>query len=495
VDGVTLNGSVNPNGHETTAWFKWGTDPNFSNGFTTTNPQALAAGTAPRNISFPLMGQSIGYFQAVASNIDGEVRGEVKPFSTTPGVPGAATGQASDVTGVGAVLNGTVNPNGLSTNAWFEWGEEQDLASFSTTAVQPMGVGVTGQPLNAALSGLSAGTTYYFRVAAENTAGSANGTISSFTPAFLPTVTTDPADSITVTEPSAGATFHGMVNPNGVATNAWFKYGTDPSLGSYSSTPPRPVGSATTDQPVSFPVNTLQPWRTYYFRVVAENMGGTQEGEIVSFTTGDYYVAVGDSITGGTGDDIPSDDTSSDGRNTGGGFEPILNDLLTLNKGYPHTVVNEGVGGDTSADGASWISTTLLNHPSAKYYLVMYGTNDADINTPVSRESYKNNMQTILSAILAAGKIPYLAKVPYTTDPLTSTTIIQEYNVVIDELASENGITTFTAPNDFYTYFKNNPGELPDGIHPNGAGYQSMAALWLTALTAPWRMTAMTDGK
>jgi lysophospholipase L1-like esterase len=75
--------------------------------------------------------------------------------------------------------------------------------------------------------------------------------------------------------------------------------------------------------------------------------------------------------------------------------------------------------------------------------------------------------------------------VPYTTDPLTSTTIIQEYNVVIDELASENGITTFTAPNDFYTYFQNNPGELPDGIHPNGAGYQSMAALWLTALTAP----------
>jgi hypothetical protein len=56
-----------------------------------------------------------------------------------------------------------------------------------------------------------------------------------------------------------------------------------------------------------------------------------------------YYVAIGDSITFGEGDDDPSDDISQDGRNSGGGYEPILNDRLTdMTGGVPHTIVNEG---------------------------------------------------------------------------------------------------------------------------------------------------------
>jgi hypothetical protein len=43
---------------------------------------------------------------------------------------------------------------------------------------------------------------------------------------------------------------------------------------------------------------------------------------------GAYYVAMGDSITRGSQDDIAYDDVSQDGRNTGGGYEPILNDLM-----------------------------------------------------------------------------------------------------------------------------------------------------------------------
>jgi lysophospholipase L1-like esterase len=194
------------------------------------------------------------------------------------------------------------------------------------------------------------------------------------------------------------------------------------------------------------------------------------------------YVAVGDSITAGSHDNISAD---------GIGFEPILGNLLTASKGYPNMIVNQGVSGNTSADGAASISSTLSNNPSAKYYLVMYGSNDAYIPAVRSGRglvqgqagysgSYKDNMQKILSAILAKEKTPYLAEVPYTSDPLRSITMIFEYNAVIDELVISNNISVTPPP--FYTYFQDHQGELADGLHPNGTGYQSMADLWFNAL-------------
>jgi len=153
------------------------------------------------------------------------------------------------------------------------------------------------------------------------------------------------------------------------------------------------------------------------------------------------------------------------------------------------------VSGTSSADGAASISSILSKYPSAKYYLVMYGSNDAynDVTTVAVPSgmgllpgeagyagSYKDNMQKIISAVLAAGKIPYLAEVPYTSDPLRSDAMIQEYNVVIDELVLTNNISVIPPP--FYAYFKAHPGELADGLHPNGTGYQSMANLWFGAL-------------
>jgi len=150
------------------------------------------------------------------------------------------------------------------------------------------------------------------------------------------------------------------------------------------------------------------------------------------------------------------------------------------------------VGGVNSAYGAANISTTLSAYPQAKYYLVLYGTNDAYIPALVPSGlgltpgddgysgSYKDNMQQIISNIVAAGKLPYLAKIPYTTRATQSLQSIGEYNQVIDELVSANGISI--TPPDFYGYFLAHQGELIDGLHPSGVGYQSMATLWLSAL-------------
>jgi lysophospholipase L1-like esterase len=197
------------------------------------------------------------------------------------------------------------------------------------------------------------------------------------------------------------------------------------------------------------------------------------------------YIAIGDSITEGImRDDIPAD---------GIGYEPILGTLLTNLKGYPIIVVKEGVSGVKSAYGAANISSTLSKYPSVQYYLVQYGTNDARVHGPPVPSglglipgdagyigSYKNNMQKIISAIKGVGKTPYLAKVPYCSVSICSDPDIQKYNAVIDELVVANGILII--PPNFYSHFKTHPGELADGVHPNGVGYQSMANLWFSAL-------------
>lgn len=209
---------------------------------------------------------------------------------------------------------------------------------------------------------------------------------------------------------------------------------------------------------------------------------------------GDYYIALGDSITFGTGDDDSSDDKSSDGRNSGGGYPPVLNDLLTKAKGYPHTVVNKGFPGEKSRGGLSRVPSLLEKYPSAQRYLVLYGTNDCEGFLPVPSGkglksgsdgysgSFKDIMQQIITLINNAGKEVCFAKVPYTITYATKNSLILDYNSVIDELTEDTANNITTAPPDFYTYFKTHQDELFDELHPNGAGYNSMAKLWFAKL-------------
>jgi len=274
------------------------------------------------------------------------------------------------------------------------------------------------------------------------------------------------------------AVLNGTVNPNGSAADAWFEYGTDPALLRWTATPRQAKQPVTTLLSFKASIRGFSPYTTYYYRAVASSRFGTQRGDIQEFPTGEYYVAVGDSITLAEG---------------GRGYEPMLSDLLRNSKGYPITVANWGVGGATSVAGERIISLTLSTVPWAKYFLVMFGTNDAYLprlipsgkgkgpGDPGYRGSYKDNMQKIISAILAAGKVPCLAKVPYATRSSIDISSIREYNVVVDELVAANNIAV--TPPDFYSYFQEHPDEIPDGIHPNKIGYESMANLWFNALT------------
>ncbi|MFZ7127500.1 MAG: discoidin domain-containing protein [Desulfobacterales bacterium] len=218
----------------------------------------------------------------------------------------------------------------------------------------------------------------------------------------------------------------------------------------------------------------------------------TQDQAAYVATGGDYYVAIGDSITVGVGDDLFSDDISfPDGRNIGGGFTPILNTLLTQRDGRPVTVEMEGVAGEESFEGLERLPSVLSRHPTAEFFLLLYGTNDAgglfprasglglQSTDPLYMGTYKDIVQAMIDLITDAGKEVYLAKIPFTLSE-SRNAVIEEYNMVIDELIDENAIGV-EAP-DLYTYFENHQEQLMDTLHPNGQGYAGMAEMWLNVL-------------
>jgi acyl-CoA thioesterase-1 len=57
---------------------------------------------------------------------------------------------------------------------------------------------------------------------------------------------------------------------------------------------------------------------------------------------------------------------------------------------------------------------------------------------------------------------------------------LEQYNQVIDEFLSENGITS--PQPDFFCYFRFFPQPLSDNLHPNNAGYIAMAKIWSNIL-------------
>jgi len=286
-DNAILNGTVNPNAQATNAWLEWGTDNTLSS-FTATATQAIGAGTTAQAVSATITGLTSGtkyYYRAAATNASGTQKGVITSLTTAApnSPPTVTTSAATSVTITGATLNGTVLPNELATTGWFEWGTDSNLVTYTSTASQSLGSGKTSVPITATLS-LSAGTTYYFRVAATNSVGTSKGSILTFnTVAQPPTVTTAAATSLTTNS----ATLNGNVNPNGLATTAFFEYGTDNTMGVITTTTSQNMGSGTTGQSLTAPISSLSPATRYYFRVSATNSApaGTSKGAIVFLDT------------------------------------------------------------------------------------------------------------------------------------------------------------------------------------------------------------------
>jgi hypothetical protein len=88
------------------------------------------------------------------------------------GAPIVKTTAASFVSETEATLNGVVNPNGESTKFYFEYGT---TTSYGSKTAEGTRTGTTEYSVLRVAEGLTAGTTYHFRVVATNSSGTSYG--------------------------------------------------------------------------------------------------------------------------------------------------------------------------------------------------------------------------------------------------------------------------------------------------------------------------------
>ncbi len=265
--------------------------------------------------------------------------------------PVVTTLAASAISTTSATINGSVNPNGLATTYYFEWGTTT-LYGNTTTSISA-GAGSSNINVSENLSGLTPNQTYHFRLVAVNSDGTSNGIDLSFI-AGGASLTTTAASSISLISAASGGNITSDGGSAITARGVCWSTSANPTIsGSYTSN-----GSGT--GVFSSAISGLLQNTTYHIRAYATNSSGTYYGNDVQFTTlcGVYTLPFTESFNNST---LPNCWSQID--NQGGGqiwqFGTITgqapNPLLSGNYAY----LNSDAYGSGFSQNADLITPTL----------------------------------------------------------------------------------------------------------------------------------------
>jgi hypothetical protein len=324
---ATLNGSVNPLGANGYTWFEWGTDPTMKSYSQSCWDVTVAPNSTVQPFSCAISGLAsltVYYFRFVAYDTDTHIYeyGLIQTFTTIDVVitPSAATG----ITSYSATLNGTVNPEGASGYAYFQFCIDSALTTCGTTSnssltanttAQAVSISTTTAPNSITYNGstlrwyaLPSGTTFYYRTAFhnQNNIETNYGPVQQFATAAVP-ITSDATTGIT----SYSATLNGTVNPEGAPGYAYFQFCIDSGLTTCGQTTSTSLTANTTAQAVSISTTTapnsityngstlrwyaLPSGTTFYYQTVFHNSNNaeTKYGPVQQFTTSATPVTTG----------------------------------------------------------------------------------------------------------------------------------------------------------------------------------------------------------
>jgi len=206
-------------------------------------------------------------------------RGVVDIFSPKTVLPKVTYETPTNPTPTSETVEANIDPNGGGpvTECRVEYGTDRAYGLGSVPCSAEHFSALT--TVTAAFTGLTSETTYHYRVVVSNANGASNGQDHTFTPHWVPNLTTEATTHLTNTS----ATLEGSFIGNGDPTKYYFQYGTDTGYG--ETTPVEDAGSPNGLTHLSTPIMGLQPLVTYHYRVVATNTLGTTYGQDRTFTT------------------------------------------------------------------------------------------------------------------------------------------------------------------------------------------------------------------
>jgi hypothetical protein len=178
---ATLHGTVDPDaangGTEITGCrFEWGTSTSYNH----VEPCDQATPiNSPTAVTVTVAGLTTGttYHYRLAANNSNNVQSNGADKTFEPAGPPIISNEAvSDVNTDGATISGKINPAGGFTQYHIEYGTTTAYGSSQPVPEAELPNNLGTQSFAVTLSGLSAGTTYHYRVVATNLNGTVNGT-------------------------------------------------------------------------------------------------------------------------------------------------------------------------------------------------------------------------------------------------------------------------------------------------------------------------------
>src|SRR5690348_4970414 len=276
---ATLHGTGNLNGLKLTSFrFQWGLTTSY--GREGVKEPAANLQWGPHLALTGLEANRTYHYRLVFEGALGETMTSADhTFKTVPVVP-TVTVETPAIPEPGhAVLHGTINPNGFSTQYYFDWGTSE---KYGFRVAGEAGSGTSPRAVETTIKNLKGSTTYYFRLMAISSEGLREVKSSFVTPNWSPLVTTGIAEELSPREWE----LQGSVNPNGFSSTYKFEYGEVGEAG-FGHTVYGPAElSGTSAQPVGLKVGGLKLHTAYKYRLVAGSLasgtfvtvpGGAQE--------------------------------------------------------------------------------------------------------------------------------------------------------------------------------------------------------------------------